>query len=91
MTQHTARKGYSNPAKQFVELPKTSIPRAVFDRSHGHKTAIPVGKLVPFFVDEVLPGDTFNLKTAVLARLSTPIVPFSWIIFICALFYFLRS
>ena len=91
MTQHTARKGYSNPAKQFVELPKTSIPRAVFDRSHGHKTAIPVGKLVPFFVDEVLPGDTFNLKTAVLARLSTPIVPFMDNLYLRTFYFFVPN
>jgi hypothetical protein len=75
MSRTTAR-SYSNPAKQFVELPKAQIPRSVFTRSHSYKTAMPVSKLVPFFVDEVLPGDTFNLKTTILARLSTPIVPF---------------
>lgn len=91
MSRHTARKGYSNPAKQFVELPRTSIPRAVFDRSHGHKTAIPVGKLVPFFIDEVLPGDTFNLKTAVLARLSTPIVPFMDNLYLRTFYFFVPN
>lgn len=91
MSRHTARKGYSNPAKQFVELPKTSIPRAIFDRSHGHKTGIPVGKLVPFFIDEVLPGDTFNLKTAVLARLSTPIVPFMDNLYLRTFYFFVPN
>lgn len=91
MARTTARKHYSNPAKQFVELPKTSIPRSVFNRSHGHKTAIPVGKLVPFFVDEVLPGDTFNLKTAMLARLSTPIVPFMDNLYIRTFYFFVPN
>lgn len=91
MAKTTARKHYSNPAKQFVELPKTSIPRSVFNRSHGHKTAIPVGKLIPFFVDEVLPGDTFNLKTAMLARLSTPIVPFMDNLYIRTFYFFVPN
>ena len=91
MARTTARKHYSNPAKQFVELPKTSIPRSVFNRSHGHKTAISVGKLVPFFVDEVLPGDTFNLKTAILARLSTPIVPFMDNLYIRTFYFFVPN
>jgi hypothetical protein len=91
MAKTTARKHYSNPAKQFVELPKTSIPRSVFNRSHGHKTGIPVGKLIPFFVDEVLPGDTFNLKTAMLARLSTPIVPFMDNLYIRTFYFFVPN
>ncbi len=74
MSRTTVRRG--NPAKQFVELPRTNIPRSVFDRSHGWKGAFKGGELIPFFCDEVLPGDTFNLSTAMLARLSTPIVPF---------------
>lgn len=91
MARTTARKHYSNPAKQFVELPRTSIPRSVFNRSHGHKTAIPVGKLIPFFVDEVLPGDTFNLRTAMLARLSTPIVPFMDNLYIRTFYFFVPN
>lgn len=91
MSRTTARKHYSNPAKQFVELPKTSIPRSVFNRSHGYKTAIPVSRLVPFFVDEVLPGDTFNLKTAMLARLSTPIVPFMDNLYIRTFYFFVPN
>ena len=91
MARTTARKYYSNPAKQFVELPKTSIPRSVFNRSHGYKTAMPVGKLIPFFVDEVLPGDTFNLKTAMLARLSTPIVPFMDNLYIRTFYFFVPN
>lgn len=46
----------------FSEVPKAEIPRSSFDRSHGHKTTFDAGYLVPVFVDEALPGDTFNLK-----------------------------
>ena len=47
---------------QFSMLPKADIPRSHFDRSHGYKTTFDAGYLVPIFIDEVLPGDTFNLK-----------------------------
>ena len=48
--------------------------RSTFDRNCRIKTSFNEGNLVPFFCDEVLPGDTFNLKTSVLARLSNPAV-----------------
>jgi hypothetical protein len=60
---------------QFSRVPSVSIPRSRFNRSHGYKTTFDSGYLVPFFVDEALPGDTFDLRASLLARLSTPIVP----------------
>lgn len=57
----------------FSEVPQAKIPRSSFDRSHGVKTTFDEGYIVPFFADEALPGDTFNLRTAGLARLATPI------------------
>ena len=59
----------------FSQVPKAEIPRSSFDRSHGYKTTFDAGWLVPFFVDEALPGDTFNLKTSGFARMATPIFP----------------
>lgn len=59
----------------FSQVPKAEIPRSTFDRSHGHKTTFDAGYLVPIFVDEALPGDTFNLKMTGFGRLATPIFP----------------
>jgi len=59
----------------FSEVPKAEIPRSTFDRSHGYKTTFDAGYLVPFFLDEALPGDTFNVKATAFARLATPIFP----------------
>ena len=59
----------------FRDIPRADIPRSSFDRSHGHKTTFDVGKLIPIFVDEALPGDTFNLNFTGFARLATPIKP----------------
>lgn len=60
---------------QFSQVPKAEIPRSSFDRSHGYKTTFDAGLLIPFLVDEALPGDTFNVSATSLARLATPIVP----------------
>jgi len=60
---------------QFSQVPKAEIPRASFDRSHGLKTTFDSGDLVPIFVDEALPGDTFNAKMTGFARMATPIFP----------------
>lgn len=59
----------------FARAPAPGIARSKFDRSCGYKTTFNAGPLIPFFVDEALPGDTFNLKASIFARLNTPIVP----------------
>lgn len=57
----------------FSMVPRANMERSVFDRSHGHKSTFKVGYLVPFYRDEVLPGDTFNLRATIFARLSSPL------------------
>ena len=59
----------------FSQVPKANIQRSSFDRSHGLKTTFDFGWLVPIFVDEALPGDTFNLRMSGFGRLATPIHP----------------
>lgn len=60
----------------FSQVPRAEIPRSSFDRSHGFKTTLDAGYLVPIFVDEALPGDTFSLSMTGFARLATPLHPF---------------
>lgn len=62
-------------AHRFSEVPDVKIPRSSFDRSHGYKTTFDSGYLVPFYCDEALPGDTFNLSMTGFARMATPIKP----------------
>lgn len=59
----------------FSQVPKAQIPRSSFDRTHGYKTTFDPGFLIPFLVDEVLPGDTFNLSMTGFCRMATPIKP----------------
>lgn len=59
----------------FSQVPTAQIPRSKFNRSHGLKTTFDSGYLVPIFVDEVLPGDTFTLDCTLFSRVSTLISP----------------
>lgn len=60
---------------QFAMIPRAEIPRSSFSRQFTHKTTFDAGYLIPVYVDEVLPGDTFNLKMTAFARLATPLYP----------------
>lgn len=57
----------------FREVAKAQVPRSQFNRSHGVKTTFDADKLIPILVDEVLPGDTFTLKTRGFARIFSPL------------------
>lgn len=71
----SSRSGVTPGQHSFAQIPRADIERSVFDRSSGLKTAFDAGFLIPIFVDEALPGDTFTLRTASFARMATPIFP----------------
>lgn len=72
----------------FARVPSVNIPRSSFKRDRTYKTAFDAGYLVPFFLDEVLPGDTFNLGVTAFSRLSTPAVPFMDNLYMDFFFFF---
>lgn len=49
--------------------------RTRFNRDQTILTTFDSGKLIPFYVDEVLPGDTFNVNTTAIIRMTTPKYP----------------
>nr|AOV86355.1 putative capsid VP1 [uncultured virus] len=65
----------SKAQAHFAQAPQANIPRSRFDRSHGHKTTFDAGLLIPIFVDEALPGDTFTLRMTAFARVATLLFP----------------
>ena len=71
----------------FARVPSAEIPRSSFDRSHGYKTTFDAGLLIPVFVDEALPGDTFNMRMTAFGRLSTPLHPFMDNMFLDSFFF----
>ena len=76
---------------QFSEVPQANIPRSQFNRSHGHKTTFDAGYLVPILVDEVLPGDTFNVNMTGFARIATPIKPIMDNMYMETFFFFVPN
>ena len=54
---------------------KLDMSRSTFKRSHSVKTSFNVGDIVPFFCDEVLPGDTFDITTAKVVRMPSLLTP----------------
>ncbi len=59
----------------FAQVPQAEIPRSSFDRSSGYKSTFDVDYLIPIWVDDVVPGDTFNVNVNFFARLATPLYP----------------
>lgn len=76
---------------QFAMIPKAEIPRSSFVMETSHKTTFDAGYLIPVYVDEVLPGDTFNLKMTAFARLATPIFPVMDNMYLDSFFFFVPN
>jgi hypothetical protein len=72
--KHNTRIGSAHQHK-FSEVPHADIQRSTFDRTHGLKTTFNAGQLIPVYVDEALPGDTFSCNMTAFSRLATPIHP----------------
>lgn len=64
-----------NNERHFNQIPEMKASRTRFNRDQTVLTTFDSGKLIPFYVDEVLPGDTFNVDTAAIIRMSTPKYP----------------
>lgn len=64
-----------NNEAHFNQVPNLEITRSRFKRDQDIKLTFDAGQLIPFYVDEVLPGDTFSIDNVGLIRMSTPIFP----------------
>lgn len=69
------RRVRSDNQQRWAHQQGPRIQRSRFDLSHGHKTTIDAGYLYPLFVEDVLPGDTFNVKATLFARMATLLRP----------------
>nr|DAJ92561.1 MAG TPA: Major capsid protein [Microviridae sp.] len=64
-----------NNERHFNQIPEMKASRTRFNRDQTILTTFDAGKLIPFYVDEVLPGDTFNIDTSAIIRMTTPKYP----------------
>lgn len=75
----------------FSMVPKTEIPRSSFLVEHSHKTTMDADKLVPIFVDEVLPGDTISLRMSTFTRMQTLLNPVMDSLYLDSFFFFVPN
>lgn len=64
-----------NNERHFNQIPEMKASRTRFNRDQTVLTTFDSGKLIPFYVDEVLPGDTFSVDTTAIIRMTTPKFP----------------
>lgn len=86
-----ARKKIRVRGHRFSDAPAMYMKRTKFDRSHVYKTTFDSGKLIPVFIDEVLPGDTTRMSVNYFARLATPIKPIMDNIYLDWFFFFVPN
>lgn len=84
MTRNTNTRFALNPTN-------LDMSRSRFDRSSSYKTTFNAGDLVPFFVDEVLPGDTFSIDTSKVVRMQTLLTPVMDNIYLDTYFFFVPN
>lgn len=80
-----------NASGLFSENPAVDVRRSRFDRSSSVKTSFNVGDLVPFYLDEVLPGDTFTVDTSKVVRLQTLLTPVMDNIYLDTYYFFVPN
>lgn len=80
-----------NVESHFSQLPQANIQRSIFDRSCSYKTSFNAGELIPFFVDEVLPGDTFDISTSKVVRTQTLLTPLMDNLYLDTFYFFVPA
>lgn len=81
-----------NQNSRFAINPTSiDMSRSTFTRNSSLKTSFNVGDIVPIYCDEVLPGDTFNVRTSKVVRLQTLITPMMDNLFLDTYFFFVPN
>ena len=81
-----------NAESHFAVNPtRVDMTRSRFDRGSSHKTTFNAGDVVPFYVDEVLPGDTFSIDTSMIIRMQSLITPMMDNIYLDTYYFFVPS
>ncbi len=81
-----------NTESHFALNPtRIDLSRSTFDRSASVKTSFNAGDIVPFFLEEVLPGDTFNVKTSKVVRMQTLLTPMMDNVYLDTYYFFVPN
>lgn len=82
---------HSSNQTHFATVPRAEIPRSKFKRDCNLHTTMDAGYLVPIFLDEVLPADTFILKEHVFGRITTLLKPLMDNMYLDTFYFFVPS
>ena len=80
-----------NTESHFSLSPHVDISRSRFDRSASLKTSFNAGDVVPFFLEEVLPGDTFSVDTSKVVRMQTLLTPMMDNVYLDTYYFFVPN
>ena len=80
-----------NANSRFSQVPQVNNVRSKFDMPFSVKTSLNVGELVPFYYEEVLPGDTFDIETNMIARMQPLITPIMDDIYLDTYYFFVPN
>lgn len=80
-----------NTESHFSLSPHVDVSRSRFDRSASVKTSFNVGDIVPFYLEEVLPGDTFQVKSSKVVRMQTLLTPMMDNIYLDTYYFFVPN
>lgn len=81
-----------NTESHFALNPtRIDLSRSTFDRSASVKTSFNAGDIVPFFLEEVLPGDTFNVKSSKVVRMQTLLTPMMDNVYLDTYYFFVPN
>lgn len=81
-----------NAESRFALNPtRIDMSRSTFDRPFSHKTTFNVGQIIPFYVDEVLPGDTHKIRTSKVVRMQTLLTPVMDNIYLDTYYFFVPN
>jgi len=81
----------SNSQHSFANVPRVDVPRSVFKRPYERHMTNGVDYLYPFYVEEVIPGDSHMVQGRFVSRLTTPIVPFMSNLYLETFFFFVPN
>lgn len=81
----------SQMSHSFSKVPAVHVPRSVFKRPYERHMPHGVNYLYPFYVEEVIPGDSHSLRGRFVSRLTTPIVPFMSNLYLETMFFFVPN
>lgn len=81
-----------NAQSRFALNPTNlDMSRSKFPRHSSVKFSFNVGDVVPFYIDEVLPGDTFNIRTSKVVRMQSLLTPIMDNLFLDYYFFFVPT